>query len=78
MQLKDLVKPISEMTDDELRERLRQIRHSREVVRPAAKKIVERAAMKVARKKVSVVDKLLESLSPEEIEQLLNKEGTSE
>lgn len=75
MKLRDLVKPLSEQTDEELQSRLREIRHSRENVRPAAKKIVARIEEKTERKKVSRVQDLLEDLTPEEklklVQQLL-------
>ena len=81
MKLKDLVKPISEQTDEELQARLREIRHRRETVRPAAKKIVARIEEKAERKKVSKIQGLLEGLSAEEklklMQQLLTDEGGS-
>lgn len=66
MQLKDLVKPISECTDEELQERLRTIRHTRTTVRPAAAKHIERAETRTSRKKVSAIEKLLDAMSPAE------------
>lgn len=66
MQLKDITKPISECTDEELQERLRNIRHTRTVVRPAAARHVERAEVRTSRKKVSAIEKLLDKMSPEE------------
>lgn len=83
MKLKDLVKPLSEQTDEELQQRLREIRHRRETVRPAAQKIVARVEEKAERKKVSRVQDLLEGLTPEEklklIQQLMTEGGeTSE
>ena len=73
MQLKDLVKPISEQTDEELRERLRGIRHNRTVVRPAAAKHVERTERKTSRRALSAIEKLLEQMSPEERVEFLKK-----
>lgn len=73
MQLKDLVKPISEMSDDELMERLRTIRHNRVTVRPAAKAHAKREASKGAVTRMKKVDKLLEGLSREEIIKLLGE-----
>lgn len=80
LQLHQLVKTVDEMTEQELLEHLRQVRHRREVQRPAARKIVERAESKVSRKKMSAAEKLLSSLSPEEIAKLLenNEEPTNE
>lgn len=49
MKLTDLVRTIPDMSDDELREHIRDIRHRREVIRPAAKARVERAEKKIVR-----------------------------
>lgn len=81
MQLKDITKPISEMTVEELQERLRQVRHNRTVIRPAAAKHVERAEKKTSRRNVSAVEKLLDKMSPTEREEFMKKldqGGTSE
>ena len=71
MQLKDLVKPLDQMSDEELLARLREVRHNREVVRAARVKHVERAETKVSRGKVSAVEKLLAGLSETEKASLL-------
>ena len=71
MQLKDLVKPLDQMTDDELMTRLRTVRHSRETIRPAARKRVERVEVKAARLRVTTMDKMLEGMSDSEREDLL-------
>lgn len=73
MQIKDLIKPMSSMTDEELLERLRQVRHNREHVRPAARKHVERAEAKQSRAKVSNTDKLVAKLSDAEREALIKQ-----
>jgi len=73
VQLKDLVKPIDQQTDDELLARLREIRHRREIIRPAARKHVERAETKASRGKVASTEKLLENLTDDERETLLAK-----
>ncbi len=79
MQLKDLVKPISDMSVEELQDRLREIRHTRTVVRPAAAKHVERAEAKTTRKKLSAFEKLLDKMSPAEREEFMKQlGGTSE
>jgi len=75
VQLKDLVRPIDQMTDDELRERLREIRHRRTVVRPAHQKKKAAPAKKAAKAKVSKVDAMLKSMTPEQIQQLLKDLG---
>lgn len=71
MQLKDLFKPIEQLTDEELKERLREIRHNRTVERPAAKARAKRAENKGRVTKVNKAQSLLAGLSPEEIRQLL-------
>ena len=71
MQLGDLVKPIEEQTDEELKARLFELRHRREHERPAAKDRVKKAVKKESRKKVTAVEKLLAGLDPTELEALL-------
>ena len=71
MQLQDLVKPIDEMTDEELRARLREIRHKREVVRPAAKKHIERAKKKGAVTRINKTAELFAGMSEEEKAELI-------
>ena len=73
MQLKDLVRPLDSLSDEELLTRLREVRHRRETIRPAAKKHVERVEAKAARSRTSAVDKMLESMSEAEREELMNK-----
>lgn len=81
MQLKDLVKPIDQMSDDELLERLREIRHRKTVERPAAKARVEKAEKKQSRSRMTAMDKMLAALSPEEQAELMKsleeQNGTS-
>jgi uncharacterized tellurite resistance protein B-like protein len=71
MQLQDLVKPIDEMTDEELRARLREIRHKREIVRPAAKKHIERAKKKGAVTRINKAAELFAGMSEEEKAELI-------
>lgn len=66
MQLHDLVKPLDKMSDDELLEHLRSIKHRRTVERPAHKAHVERAEKKVTRGKVKKVTNMLEGLSEDD------------
>lgn len=73
MQLKDLVTPIDKQSDEELLTRLREIRHRREVIRPAQRKRVERAETKTARREVAGLNKLVENLSEAEKEALVKK-----
>ena len=73
MRLPQLIKPLDQQSDDELMERLRTIRYNREVIRPAAKRIVQKAKTKASRGRVSSVEKLLEGLSESEREALLKQ-----
>lgn len=78
MQLKDLYKDISELSDDELRARLQEIRHNRTVVRPAAKVREKKAASKGSVTRVNKLHALLEAMSPEDKKQLLLDLGVSD
>lgn len=75
MQLQDLVKPIGEMTDEELGERLRALRHKRDVVRPAAKKHVERAVKKGTQARVTKVADMFSGMSEAEKAELIKALG---
>lgn len=68
MRLENLIKPMDDMSDAELMERLREIRHNRETARPAAAARQKRADSKgkVSSKKVTQLETLLASLSPED------------
>ena len=63
MQLKDLVKPITQMTDEELLEHLRQVKQRRTVERPAHRAHVERAEKKETRAKTKKITNVFEGLS---------------
>lgn len=71
MQMSDLIKPIEECSQEELVERLKQIRNMRTVTRPAAKTHEKRAKKKEGKVKVSKVEALLANLSPEDLQKLL-------
>jgi len=73
MQLSDLVKPIDQMTDDELKESLRALRHRRTIERPAAAKHKAKAEKKEAAPKMAKVKNLLNGLSQEEMKTLLKQ-----
>lgn len=75
MQLLDLVKPIDQMTDDELKESLKALRHRRTVERPALAKHKAKAEKKEAAPKVAKVKNLLAGLSPEDMATLLKQLG---
>lgn len=66
MQLQDLVKPIEQMTDEELTARLQEIRHKRDTVRPAAKRHVEKAAKKGTQTRITKAADLFAGMSEEE------------
>lgn len=70
MRLKDLTKNISNMTDDELREHVRQMRITKEVTKPAHAKHVADAHKKVTKEKTGKVNKLISGMSEEEKKQL--------
>lgn len=71
MQLKDLVKPISEQTDEELIERLRLIRDRRNTIKPAAEHRRKRSAKKGSQTRINKAEALLELLSEEDLRKLL-------
>lgn len=73
MQLADLVKPIDQMSDEELLERIRTIRHNRETFRAAVRKREERTEVRASRKKISGLDKLMANLSNEERDALVKQ-----
>jgi len=75
MQLMHLVKPLEEMTDEELRARLHELRHRRDVERPAAKAHVKKEKKKVARKEANAAEKLLAELTPEQLAMLMKELG---
>ncbi|HEX6826449.1 MAG TPA: hypothetical protein VF077_09055 [Nitrospiraceae bacterium] len=77
MQIQDLIKPISEMTNEELQEKVRQIRHRREIARPVAAKKAERAEKKATQAKTKKLDKTLDALSEEELLAMIEKLGGS-
>ena len=66
MQMTDLVKTIDNMTDEELLERVREMRHRRETLRPARADRVARVEKKTSRAKVNKTADLLDELSEED------------
>ena len=71
MKLQDITKDLSRMTDDELREHVKYIRHNKYVAKPAKAKRTQEFENKETRKKVSTIDKLLANMSDDEKAQLL-------
>lgn len=76
MQLEDLHKPLDQLSDEELMERLRASRHNRRTARPAAKAHAKRADNKATNAKVAKTEDLLKNsgLSREELIALLSGE----
>ena len=72
-QLFDLVVPLESLSYEELTERLRQTRESRENIRPARQKHIVKEKKKVTKKKSSAAEKLLSSLSPDDLAALLQE-----
>lgn len=75
MQLDQLVKPLEDMSDEELRESLRALRQRRTTERPAAKKRVERAAKKGTVGKINKIAGLFDGMSNAEKEALIKALG---
>jgi len=73
MRLNNLVKPIEEMSDEELHNLLIDIRRRKTVERPATKKREQKTEKRQTRAKVSSLEKMLEKLSPDERAELLKQ-----
>lgn len=71
MRLSDLTRNMSNMSDDELREHVRQMRHNKNVVKPAHVKRVQEVEKKESKHRVSKVDKAVAGMSATERAQLL-------
>lgn len=71
MQLDDLVKPLEDLSVEELEKRLFEIRHRREQSGASRKNKEKKQVRKETTKTVSAVEKLLDGLSPEELAALL-------
>ncbi len=78
MQIADLVKPIEEMSDDELTIHLRKIRANRMTLRPAAKAREKREVKKGATGRISAAEKLLAGMTPAQRAQLMLSLGVKE
>lgn len=75
MQLHNLIQPIENQTDEELRARLVEIRRRRETEKPKAARAVKKAEKQDGKKKVSAAEKLLAELTPEQLEILMAQLG---
>lgn len=77
MQLLNLVKPLEQMTEDELLEHIRKMRHNRSIARPAAKRHSERAEVKTERKaskkRMNTLESALGQLTEAEREALIKQ-----
>lgn len=73
--MSDLVKPIESMTDEELMESLRQLRHRRSVERPAAKRRVEKVKAKGKTTRINKMADLFDGLSEADKEAMIKKLG---
>lgn len=71
MQTPDLIKTIDQCSDEELLERLRTVRHNREVARPVAARKTANVEKKATRKRVSSVDKVVETMSDDDKQKLI-------
>lgn len=63
MQLLDLIKPLEQLTDDELREKLQQVRHNRNYVKPAAKAHAKKAVRKGTQARVNKVEDMFAGMT---------------
>ena len=66
MQLEDIVKPLDKMSDDELLEHLRSVRHRRDTVRTASATRAGNAKGKAASKKLTGLANILNGMSDED------------
>ena len=77
--LEDLVIPIDTLSDEELRQRLFEVRQRRETIRPAAKKHKEKSIKAVkkkeSKKKLTAAEKVLGELTSEQLALLLQELG---
>jgi acetyl-CoA carboxylase carboxyltransferase component len=71
MQMNDLIKPIEDMSNEELLESLRELRHRRTVIRPAREKKIKKAKEKGKTTRINKVADLFDSLSDADKAELL-------
>lgn len=76
-QIIDLIKPIEDMSDDELRQKLIDLRHRRETIRPSAAHHKEKAVKKLKKvkssKEVKAAKSAIAGMTSEQIELLLKE-----
>ena len=73
-----LFSDIASMSDEELHERIKEIRGRKYIERPAAAARAKRAAQPETTRKVTAAANLLKSLTPEQIAELLNVDSTED
>lgn len=73
MKLTDLIKNVSGMTDDELRQHVENIRHNKYVAKPAVKKRVQDEEKKERNTTTRSANKLIENMTDEQKAELLKK-----
>lgn len=71
MQFLDMIKPIEEMSDEELRLQLINLKKRREVEHTKAKRAAKNSSTKSSAKGVSTIQSLLKTMTPEQIKQLV-------
>jgi len=71
MRLSDLTKNLSNMSEDELREHVRQMRHNKNVAKPAREKRIQEVEKKESKHRTSKIDKVVAGMSTIEKAQLL-------
>lgn len=75
MKLSDLIKDIRTMSEEELREHVRAIRHSKYVVKPKQQAKVKKEAKRTGNKAASKFDKLLAGMTEEQRAALIKQLG---
>lgn len=71
MQFLDMIKPIEEMSDEELRLQLINLKKRREVEHTKAKRVAKNSSTKSSAKGVSTIQSLLKTMTPEQIKQFV-------
>lgn len=73
MQLKNLIQPLDKMSDEELQERIREIRHNRTTIRPAAKARESKTAKKGNVTRISKAESILATMTLEERKMMIEQ-----
>ncbi len=75
MQLQDLVKPMEQMSDEELLAKIRKVRQNRITLKPAAKAHEKRESKKGATGRISAAEKILAGMTPAQREAMMAQLG---